>query len=321
MYTYCGGRAEGDAPARPAATESVPPTKGTLVSITDNAGEVILGRHPEHGFVIDGQVRADVADLLYSRGFQLNTDDVLALPTDMPEKQAREKMVRAAQVLAMTGHTVGVLSDEQSAEMVRYDEVRDILTASRDQLLARIRELHPTPDCLPVPALRIPENRPEFDQEITAVQANLWDRDGLPESDWAVVWHTCDHADGRVAVFAHGVVDRWHHLLTVCRQYLDDGCATVSYDPTSAAAQLAEELRSLTVPPRNHALEPGLVGQLDDGDEFTLDGGQTWHVCGVVLYGTVSVYTGEHDQDGEPLLVRIDADADQRCLVRRPLTK
>jgi hypothetical protein len=121
-------------------------------------------------------------------------------------------------------------------------------------------------------------------------------------------------------VVAHELVRRWHVLLMVSRQYLEDGCATVPYNPTSAAARLAEGVRTLTVPPRDHAIQPAVVGDLADGDMFSLDG-QTWHVCGVVLFGTVSVYTGEHDaQDGEPLLVRIDADADQSCLVRRPLT-
>jgi hypothetical protein len=291
------------------------------VSITDYAGETMLGRHPKLGFLIDGEVRQDVAVLLCQRGFQRTADDVLVLPADMPEAKAREMMVHAAQVLAITRHDVTVLPDEQAAEAARGGEVLAILTASRDQLLARIRDLHPTPRCLPVPELRIPETREQFDTEIDAVQASLFTPDGSTHSDWVTVWHTCDHSPGGAAVVAHDLINRWHFLLTVSRQYLDDGCATVPYNPTSAATQLAEGVRSPAVPPRDHTVQPGTVGQLDDGDEFSLDGGETWHVCGVVLFGTVSVYTGEHTaEDGEPLLVRIDAGQDEPCLVRRPLT-
>lgn len=300
--------------------QSVSTTKGQLVSITDHAGDTILGRHPEHGFVIDGEVRQDVADLLCQRGFQRNTDDLIALPADMPETEARARMVRAAQLLAATRHNVTVLPDDQTAAAARGAEVLDILTTSRDQLLARIRDVHPRPCCLPVPELRTPETRVQFDAEIDAVKASLFTPDGSTHPDWVTAWHVCDHAHRRAGMVAHELVSRWHVLLAACRRYLDDGCATIPDNPTSAAEQLAEGVRTLTVPPRDHAVQPYLVSQLVDEDEFSTDGGTTWHVCEQVRMFTVSVYTGEHDTEGEPLVVRIDIDPNQTCLVRRTLT-
>jgi hypothetical protein len=64
-------------------------------------------------------------------------------------------------------------------------------------------------------------------------------------------------------------------------------------------------------------VEPVTVAELADGDQFSLDGGTTWYVCAVVLFGTVSVYTGHRRDDQAPTL-RVPADPDQNCLRRAP---
>ena len=58
-----------------------------------------------------------------------------------------------------------------------------------------------------------------------------------------------------------------------------------------------------------------MVADLADGEEFSLDGGQTWHTCAVVLFGTVSVYIDDRRDDEAPL-VRINAERDQSVMVR-----
>jgi hypothetical protein len=70
-------------------------------------------------------------------------------------------------------------------------------------------------------------------------------------------------------------------------------------------------------PNRDQIIQPATVGELHDGDEFSLDTGHTWHVCATVLFGTVSVYTGEHDATGQPQCHRIRAASAQHCLARR----
>lgn len=63
--------------------------------------------------------------------------------------------------------------------------------------------------------------------------------------------------------------------------------------PESAAGDLDPVPRLLAC--SRTTVQPGLVDRLDNGDEFSLDGGHTWHVCSVVLFGTVSVYTRVQD--------------------------
>ncbi len=81
--------------------------------------------------------------------------------------------------------------------------------------------------------------------------------------------------------------------------------------------QIEEErlavLRAAQVPaPRRH--RGSTVGELVDRDKFSVDGGKTWYVCAVVLFGTVSVYCGRRrDQDADT--IRLDADREAACLV------
>jgi len=62
------------------------------------------------------------------------------------------------------------------------------------------------------------------------------------------------------------------------------------------------------------AFVPSVVENLTDGDLFSVDGGFTWHVCALVLYGNVAVYvTPRRDEDAPTL--RVDADRDAPCLI------
>ncbi len=58
------------------------------------------------------------------------------------------------------------------------------------------------------------------------------------------------------------------------------------------------------------------VGQLQDGDVFSMDGGTSWHTCCVVLFGSVAVYTSAR-RDGCAPTVRVDAEQSVLALVQR----
>lgn len=59
-----------------------------------------------------------------------------------------------------------------------------------------------------------------------------------------------------------------------------------------------------------------LVADLADGEEFSLDGGSTWHTCAVVLFGNIAVYTDDRRDPDVANTVRIDGERDQTALVR-----
>jgi hypothetical protein len=67
---------------------------------------------------------------------------------------------------------------------------------------------------------------------------------------------------------------------------------------------------------RRTATTKGKVEDLEPGNVFSVDGGQTWHTCAVVLFGNVAVYaTGDRDPDTAPT-IRVDADRDADCIIR-----
>lgn len=78
-------------------------------------------------------------------------------------------------------------------------------------------------------------------------------------------------------------------------------------------------LRQAQVPaPRTH--REGIVGELVEGDRFSLDGGRTWYVCAVPAFGgVVPVYVGWQRGEDAPT-VRADAEEDAACLVGVRLT-
>ena len=57
------------------------------------------------------------------------------------------------------------------------------------------------------------------------------------------------------------------------------------------------------------------VNDLNDGDVFSLDGGMTWYVCAVVLFGNVAVYATTQRGDESPT-VRIDAEREAPVIVQ-----
>jgi len=64
--------------------------------------------------------------------------------------------------------------------------------------------------------------------------------------------------------------------------------------------------------PRAHRVST--VQELVDRNTFSVDGGQTWYVCAVVLFGSVAVYVGGRRDDDAPT-IRLDAERDAACLV------
>jgi len=74
-----------------------------------------------------------------------------------------------------------------------------------------------------------------------------------------------------------------------------------------------EILRQAKVPaPR--ARRDATVDELADRDVFSVDGGTTWYVCAVVLFGSVAVYLGDRRDDDAPT-IRLDAERDAACLM------
>jgi hypothetical protein len=53
---------------------------------------------------------------------------------------------------------------------------------------------------------------------------------------------------------------------------------------------------------------------LHEGDEFSPDGGTTWHVCAAALFGAVAVYTDERRDPDVPNTIRVEVG--QNVLVR-----
>jgi hypothetical protein len=170
------------------------------VQLDNHPGEAIIGRHPEHGYIIDGTLRRDCAQVLLELGFTYDIQhEVLKFPAGLSEAEAEDKLARVCLALIQQGHSIQRLGDLAAAELVA----------------------------------RASQNTGEHQQPGTQIQA-------------------------------------------------------------------------------------GTARALDDDDEFSLDGGVTWHVCcRGAIGGTIAIYTGEHDGDGEPWTVRIEVDHDdQPCLVR-----
>lgn len=57
-----------------------------------------------------------------------------------------------------------------------------------------------------------------------------------------------------------------------------------------------------------------VVGSLNDGDVFSLDGGATWYVLGFVMFGTVSVWAGPRRDEDAPL-ISLNAEREDTVLV------
>ncbi|MET9263671.1 hypothetical protein [Amycolatopsis sp. NPDC004079] len=78
---------------------------------TDPSDHLILVRHPERGFLINGRLESDVADILCRYGFVRGDDNELLVPAAMPENDARDLLERAATFLARTKHSLTLMGD------------------------------------------------------------------------------------------------------------------------------------------------------------------------------------------------------------------
>lgn len=78
--------------------------------------------------------------------------------------------------------------------------------------------------------------------------------------------------------------------------------------PIVPAAEVARGPRSPT------GIVASVVDNLVDEDVFSVDGGTTWYVCAVVLFGVVAVYaTPGRGDDADT--IRVEADRDDACLL------
>ncbi|MEU8001579.1 hypothetical protein AB0B66_10500 [Catellatospora sp. NPDC049111] len=97
----------------------------------------------------------------------------------------------------------------------RLAEATTALRQSLASLLLSLREDHPVPGCLPIPALRVPADITDMADHAQEIYTNLW---SLPHGRckaeaWIAAWDTCPHLpDGGVhAVWE--VLDAWRSLL------------------------------------------------------------------------------------------------------------
>lgn len=87
----------------------------------------------------------------------------------------------------------------------------------------------------------------------------------------------------------------------------------VASNPRRTRTGYLADLRKIE---RGEGVESATVDTLNDGDLFTLDGGDTWWVCCTVLFGNIAVYLSE-DRHPDAPTGRIDGARDAECLVHR----
>jgi hypothetical protein len=128
-------------------------------------------------------------------------------------------------------------------EQQRLDTAITELGASRERLLAAIRQVHPQDDCLPVPPLELPVDRASFDEIIRAICDNLLTPHPRYQNAprWLDAHQNCRHLATATAVDINDLIYRWYQLLIAARKHVDDGPET-AYD----LAWTSERLDKLT---------------------------------------------------------------------------
>ncbi|UUV32201.1 hypothetical protein NQK81_01765 [Amycolatopsis roodepoortensis] len=242
------------------------------MDIMDQASDLILCRHPRYGFVIAGTLHRDVAALLGKYGFTLNEAGFLALPLDTSEDRGHDLLGCAAQVLAMTGHNFSVLPDKITVEWARAQEAISALFSGRKRLLAMVRRAHIIPGCLPVPRIRVPADRDEFNVETHAVYQNLFSEHGYRAPRWVTARDSCTHLPADTILAIYEALYRWYQFLNAALRHIDGRTKESPYDLQWCSEGLDAAIDAVaSAPEHDVVIEPATVAELRDGDQFSLD--------------------------------------------------
>lgn len=240
----------------------------------------------------------------------------------------RAILTHAVAVLTQAGHPVAVLGDQPSSEALDEPRLHTVLRALwiyRNRILTAIRNAHPTPGCLPVPQLRVPQDLDEFPALMAELNHVLERPCGHDASPWAAAFRNCPHAPMGTAVVIHCLLDRWRSLLfATSRQpeiydprqlpYLQDDLMG-RYEQLDTLLVKATGLRQL-----DHAITGANLGDLKVGQVFSTDAGANWQACaGIPNQDFVPIFTGEHNTAGVPLVDGHAGTWTSRCLVRTGL--
>jgi hypothetical protein len=208
-----------------------------------------------------------------------------------------------------------------SAENHTTSDPLTILTEVREQVLTRVRQLHPAPGCLPVPTLHLPVTADDtvvLDAYQHALGWSLFDDNGNRAPRWIVARERCTHLPSDTVLAINELLVQWHRLLGAAGKSVIDGCRDTPYDLKWSVWGIRRYLAGMpSAPARDLITKATTTAQLRDGQEFSLDNGASWHVCAAgECIGGVAIYTGEHNEHGDPAITRIAAAPRQGCLVR-----
>lgn len=120
------------------------------------------------------------------------------------------------------------------------------LAASRERLENCLRQVHPARDCLPIPPLVVPTDRPGFDTAIAALCANLFTPAPRVHNAprWLAAHQNCPHLPTTVVVNINDLIWRWYKLLIAARRHVDN-TPDDPYDLTWCIAYLDERIAGL----------------------------------------------------------------------------
>jgi hypothetical protein len=214
----------------------------------------------------------------------------------------------------------------EPAEFTRSPEARTALdpiaelATTREQILTRVRMLHPEPNCLPVPELHIPEHDgqlPVIEHYAIGLGANLLTQDCRTSPQWKAACRECEHAPDCIIEEIYGLLWQWYRLVLAADRLVIVG-------GKRAAREFAWHLWNVRgflagMPTRYYPpseIGDTTVAELREGAEFSLDGGMTWHVLAMYDYilRDPIVYTGEHDENGQPRTAYLWYVGNRPCL-------
>lgn len=258
------------------------------------------------------QRNASAYRALYRRGLVLHPHTEPKQPAVLTDEGTRR-------LATLNDGPQSATTSTQSTAATREQEAITALSGSRERLLAMVRRVHISPDCLPVPKIQVPTDRAEFEVKSRAISRNLFTEEDRRAPHWVTARQNCPHLPPDTVRAINDVIYRWYQLLHTAARHID-GNRNNPYDLAWSVQRLDAAIDTVpAAPERDVIIQDTTVARLHLGDEFSLDSGQNWHVLVVDVSpsGQVGVYTGEHDHHGDALIARMPAEANQPCLLRR----
>ena len=223
--------------------------------------------------------------------------------------------------LARLGYSRGPARSAEAPEARARRELMAELASTREQVLARVRMLHPETNCLPVPNLRVPAHDgqlPYVEHYAISIGANLLDQDTTASRRWQDACQECPHTDRSIVDEIYGLLWQWYRLMLAADRLIVIGGYRAVREFAWSLADVREFIADM--PTRSYPtaeIQSTTTAALHDGAEFSLDGGTTWHVLAMrdTILDALIVYTGEHDAEGYPnTAYEWDLRANQPCL-------